>query len=111
MPLLDAHGATLADDIYLDDQVVLRKGVRIRSPQIGLAASLGLPRLPTQPHPRVVVISAGDDLMEPGQEIAEAQEFEINSWMLATAAKEAGAVAYRVHTVPESLKIKWCALT
>jgi molybdopterin molybdotransferase len=102
MPLLDAHGATLADNIYLDDQVVLRKGVRIRSPQIGLAASLGLPRLPTQPHPRVVVISAGDDLMEPGQEIAEAQEFEINSWMLATAAKEAGAVAYRVHTVPEN---------
>ena len=51
MPLLDAHGATLADDIYVDDQVVLHKGTRIRSPQIGLAASLGLSRLPTQPHP------------------------------------------------------------
>lgn len=102
MPLLDAHGATLADDISVGDQVVLRKGARIRSAQIGLAASLGLPRLPTQPHPRVVVISAGDDLVEPGQEIAYAQEFETNSWMLATAAKEAGAVAYRVHTIPEN---------
>ena len=102
MPLLDAHGATLADDISVGDQVVLRKGTRIRSAQIGLAASLGLPRLPTQPHPRVVVISAGDDLVEPGQEIAYAQEFETNSWMLATAAKEAGAVAYRVHTIPEN---------
>ena len=102
LPLLDAHGATLAEDIYLGDQVVLRKGVRIRSPQIGLAASLGLSRLPSQPHPRVVVISAGDDLVEPGQEITESQEFETNSWMLATAAKEAGAVAYRVHTIPEN---------
>ena len=100
MPLLDAHGATLAEDIYVDDQIVLHRGVRIRSPQIGLAASLGLSRLPTQPHPRVVVISAGDDLVEPGQSITATQEFETNSWMLATAAKEAGAVAYRVHTIP-----------
>ncbi len=100
MPLLDAHGATLADDIYVDDQIVLHKGARILSPQIGLAASLGLSRLPTQPHPRVVVISAGDDLVEPGQSITATEEFETNSWMLATAAKEAGAVAYRVHTIP-----------
>ena len=100
MPLLDAHGATLAEDIYVDDQIVLHRGVRIRSPQIGLAASLGLSRLPTQPHPRVVVISAGDDHVEPGQSITATQEFETNSWMLATAAKEAGAVAYRVHTIP-----------
>ena len=103
MPLLDAHGATLAANIYAGDQLVLRQGVRIRSPQIGLAASIGLARLPTQPHPRVVVISAGDDLVEPGQEImSETEEFETNSWMLATAAKEAGAVAYRVHAIPEN---------
>jgi molybdopterin molybdotransferase len=102
MPLLDAHGATLAEDIFVGDQIVLHKGARIRSPQIGLAASLGLSNLPTQPHPRVVIISAGDDLVEPGQLIAEHEEFETNSWMLATAAKEAGALAYRVHTIPEN---------
>ena len=102
MPLLDAHGATLAEDIFVEDQIVLQRGARIRSPQIGLAASLGLSRLPTQPHPRVVVISAGDDLVEPGQAIAEHEEFETNSWMLATAAREAGALAYRVHTIPEN---------
>lgn len=102
MPLLDSHGATLADDISVGDQIVLHKGARIRSPQIGLAASLGLSRLPTQPHPRVVVISAGDDLVEPGQAIADHEEFETNSWMLTTAAREAGAVAYRVHAIPEN---------
>ncbi len=103
MPLLDAHGATLAANIYAGDQLVLHQGGRIRSPQIGMAASIGLSRLPTQPHPRVVVISAGDDLVEPGQEITrDNEEFETNSWMLATAAKEAGAIAYRVHTIPEN---------
>ena len=103
MPLLDAHGATLADDISLGERIVLSKGVRIRSPQIGLAASIGLSRLPTQPHPRVVIISAGGDLVEPGQDLADDEdEYETNSWMLATAAKEAGAVTYRVHAIPEN---------
>jgi molybdopterin biosynthesis enzyme len=79
---------------------VLRQGSRIRSAQIGLAASIGLAQLPTQPHPRVVIISAGDDLIEPGQPlIGERDEFETNSWMLSTAVKEAGAVGYRVHAI------------
>ena len=103
MPLLDAHGATLADEISLGDQLVLAKGTRIRSPQIGFAASIGLSRLPTQPHPRVVIISAGGDLVEPGQDLEDDEaEYETNSWMLATAAKEAGAVSYRVHVIPEN---------
>ena len=103
MPLLDAHGATLAEDIFAGERLVLRKGSRIRSTQIGLAASIGLSRLPTQPHPRVVVISAGDDLVEPGHPlVSDEEEFETNSWLLTTAVKEAGAVGYRVHTIPEN---------
>jgi len=103
MPLLDAHGATLAEDIFAGERLVLRKGSRIRSTQIGLAASIGLARLPTQPHPRVVVISAGDDLVEPGHLLnSDEEEFETNSWMLTTAMKEAGAIAYRVHAIPEN---------
>jgi molybdopterin biosynthesis enzyme len=103
MPLLDAHGATLAEDIYAGERHVLKAGSRIRSTQIGLAASIGLNRLPTRPHPRVVVISAGDDLVEPGQRLRDSDdEFETNSWMLTTAVKEAGAMGYRVHTIPEN---------
>jgi molybdopterin biosynthesis enzyme len=103
MPLLDAHGATLAADIYAGERLVLRAGSPIRSPQIGLAASIGLNHLPTMPHPRVVVLSAGDDLVEPGQKLAtQEDEFETNSWMLATAVKEAGATAFRVHMIPEN---------
>ena len=49
MPLLDAHGATLAENIYAGERLVLKSGSRIRSTQIGLAASIGLNRLPTDP--------------------------------------------------------------
>ena len=103
MPLLDAHGATLAKDIFAGERLVLRGGTRIRSTQIGLAASIGLDRLPTLPHPRVVVISAGDDLVEPGQALEDSDdEFETNSWMLTSAVREAGANGFRVHTIPEN---------
>ena len=103
LPLLDAHGATLASDLLVDEKPVIRSGQLIDSTQIALAASLGLDRLPCRPHPRVVIISAGDDLVEPGSKLADADdEFESNSWFLTTFAREVGAHAFRVHTIPET---------
>ena len=102
MALLDAHGATLAEDIYAGDRMVLKAGSRIRSTQIGLAASIGYDHLLTRPHPRVVVLSAGPDLVEPGIELKPGEEYETNSWLLTTAVREVGAVAYRVHSIPEN---------
>ena len=101
MPLLDAHGATLASDVYAGERLVLRAGARIRATQIGLAASIGLDHLPTRPHPRVVVLSAGPDLVEPGKSLTGDEEFETNSWLLTTAVRETGAIGYRVHSIPE----------
>jgi len=101
MALLDAHGATLAADVFAGERLVLKEGSRIRSTQIGLAASIGRDHLPTRPHPRVVVLSAGPDLVEPGQTLGEDEEYETNSWLLTTAVRETGAIAYRVHTIPD----------
>jgi len=103
LPLLDSHGATLANDLLVDDHLAIKNGQQIGSTQIALAASLGLDRLPTRPHPRVVIISAGDDLVEPGSKLAkDDDEFESNSWFLTTFMREAGAHAFRVHTIPET---------
>ncbi len=103
MPLMDAHGATLALDVMSGDRTAIKAGSRIRATQIGLAASLGLDHLPTRPQPRVVVVSAGADLVEPGNPLRDGEdEYEANSWLLTTAVKEAGAVGYRVHTIPDN---------
>ena len=102
MPLLDAHGATLAIDVHAGERLVLRAGARIRATQIGLAASIGLDHLPTRPHPRVVVLSAGPDLVEPGKSLTDDEEYETNSWLLTTAVRETGAIGYRVHSIPDN---------
>jgi molybdopterin biosynthesis enzyme len=89
--------------MLVDEKVVIKNGQKIDSTQIALAASLGLDRLPCRPHPRVVIISAGDDLVEPGSKLAnDDDEYESNSWFLTTFVREAGAHAYRVHTIPET---------
>ena len=102
MSLLDAHGATLASDVHAGERLVLRAGARIRATQIGLAASIGLDHLPTRPHPRVVVLSAGPDLVEPGKLLTGDEEYETNSWLLTTAVRETGAIGYRVHSIPDN---------
>jgi molybdopterin biosynthesis enzyme len=89
LPLLDAHGATLAREIRDDSRILLPEGVRIRSTQIALAATLGLDHLPTRPQPRVVVVALSEN-----ESMTSAAA--INSWLLTTAVKEAGAIGYRV---------------
>ena len=102
LPLLDAHGATLAEDIFAGERLVLKGGSPIRSTTIGLAASIGRGHLPTRPHPRVVIISAGPDLIEPGNPITGSEEYETNSWQLTTIVREIGGVAFRVHSIPDN---------
>jgi molybdopterin biosynthesis enzyme len=102
LPLLDAHGATLAEDIFAGERLVLKSGTPIRSTTIGLSASIGRGHLPTRPHPRVVIISAGPDLIEPGNALTGSQEYETNSWQLTTIVREIGGVAFRVHSIPDN---------
>ena len=102
LPLLDAHGATLSEDIFAGERLVLKSGSPIRSTTIGLAASIGRGHLPTRPHPRVVIISAGPDLIEPGNPITGREEYETNSWQLTTIVREIGGVAFRVHSIPDN---------
>jgi molybdopterin molybdotransferase len=48
-----------------------------------------------------VVISTGSELREPGQELGHDSIYDGNSFLLAAAAREAGAIAYRVGIVPD----------
>lgn len=66
-------------------------GRRIGAPELGLLASAGYARAPVFPRPRVVVISTGDELVEPGKPLEFGQIHESNAYMLTGTLKEAGA--------------------
>ena len=82
-------------------EVVLTTGSYLGSAQIGLAAAVGRARLLVRPRPRVVVLSTGSELVEPGTPLQPGMIPDSNSMALTTACQEAGAIAYRVGIVPD----------
>ena len=97
-PELGQHIRHAGEDVKVGDRLV-SEGDLIGPRQIGLLASVGTARGASRPRPRVVVISTGDELREPGEELGRDSIYDGNSFMLAAAARAAGAIAYRVGIV------------
>lgn len=82
-------------------ETVLPVGTHLGAVQVGLAAAVGRARLIVRPRPRVVVVSTGSELVEPGEPLSPGRIADSNSPALTAAANEAGAIAYRVGIVPD----------
>jgi molybdopterin molybdotransferase len=99
-PTEGQHLRRAGADIAKGD-VVLRAGDRIDARRAGLLASIGLGRVQARPRPRVVIMSTGSELVEPGEALGRDSIYDANSYLLAAAARHAGAIAYRVSATPD----------
>lgn len=81
--------------------VVVTAGQLIDSQLIGLLAAAGRNSVVAHPHPRVVVMSVGDDLVDIGAQLRPGQSVDANGPMVAARAAESGASVYRVGPVSE----------
>jgi molybdopterin molybdotransferase len=70
---------------------VLAAGIQLGAAELGLAAALGLPRLPVFRRPRVALLSTGDELVEVGGKPGRGQIVDSNRWALLASLREAGA--------------------
>jgi molybdopterin molybdotransferase len=91
------------EDLRAGDQV-LAAGTLLGPRQVGLLAGIGRARALVRPRPRVVVISSGSELVEPGGPLGVGHIYDSNSYTLAAAARGAGAIAYRVGAVDDDPK-------
>ncbi|RAY15032.1 molybdopterin molybdenumtransferase MoeA [Actinomadura craniellae] len=94
------HIRRAGEDVHAG-QEVLPAGARLTAARIGMLAAVGRDRVRARPRPRVVVLSTGSELREPGGELAPGQIWDSNSFMLTAAVTEAGAVGYRQPTVDD----------
>ncbi|HMG29931.1 MAG TPA: gephyrin-like molybdotransferase Glp, partial [Jiangellaceae bacterium] len=94
------HLRRIGEDVQAGD-TVLTAGTFLGAAQVGLLAAVGKDRVKVRPRPRVVVISTGRELVEPGLPLALGQITDSNSYTLTASAREAGAVAFRVAPVPD----------
>ncbi|MFD9703474.1 gephyrin-like molybdotransferase Glp [Lentzea sp. NPDC059081] len=97
-----ANIRTAGDDVGKGDPVLVA-GTVLRPSTVGLASALGLAELPVRRRPRVLVLSTGSELVEPGTPLLPGQIYESNGMMLASAVREAGAEAVRLRFVPDDV--------
>jgi molybdopterin molybdotransferase len=95
------HVRPAGDDVSVGDLLVT-EGTVLGPRQVGLLANVGRATVLARPRPRVVVLSTGSELRDPGQELGHDSIYDGNSFMLAAAVLQAGAVPHRVGIVPDA---------
>jgi molybdopterin molybdotransferase len=85
-----------------EGDLMLRAGTEVGTPEIALAATQGYGELPVYRRPKVVVLSTGSELVEPGtRDLSPGEIFDSNSFALLAQALEAGADARRLYAASD----------
>ncbi|WP_369132844.1 gephyrin-like molybdotransferase Glp [Modestobacter sp. I12A-02662] len=101
-PAVGTHLRHTGEDIRTG-QLALPAGTPLGAAQLGLAAAVGHAAVPVRRRPRVLVLSTGSELVEPGRPLLPGQIYESNSVLLAAAVTDAGGEARTLHFVPDDV--------
>lgn len=93
-----AYVRRTGDDVQPGD-VAVRAGTIIGPAQVGLLAAVGRERVLVHPRPRLSVISVGGELVDISRTPGNGQVYDVNSYALAAAGRDAGAEVNRVGIV------------
>lgn len=85
----------VGDDIQPGD-VAVSAGAVISPAQVGLLAAVGRSKVLVHPRPRMSVVSIGAELVDVDREPGLGQVYDVNSYALAAAGRDAGAEVHRV---------------
>lgn len=90
-----AYVRRAGDDVQPGD-VAVRAGAIIGAAQVGLLAAVGRERVLVHPRPRLSVMSVGGELVDVSRTPGNGQVYDVNSYALAAAGRDAGAEVNRV---------------
>src|ERR687894_2644592 len=80
-----------------EGDVILKRGTEIGAPEIALAATQGYGGLPVYRRPKVIVLSTGTELVDPGaRDLSPGEIYDSNSFAVIAQARELGAEARRI---------------
>jgi molybdopterin molybdotransferase len=82
-------------------QTLVPQGRRLAAPELGMLSTSGHASVPVYPRPRVVVLSTGDELVDPGRPASFGKIPDSNSYTMYGALREVGAVPYLAGIIPD----------
>lgn len=80
---------------------ILKKGQTLSSREIGVLAALGLAKVEVYKRPKVVIISTGPEIVEPGKPLLSGKIYDINAHTLSAAVLECGGQPLNLGIVPD----------
>jgi molybdopterin molybdotransferase len=92
-----------AGEDITDGSVILPAGTRLRSQELGLAASVGLAELPVRRKLRVAVFFTGDELTMPGEPLGPGAIYNSNRFTLRALLENLGCEISDFGIVPDTL--------
>ena len=98
-----AYVRRTGDDVQPGD-VAVRSGTVIGAAQVGLLAAVGRERVLVHPPPRLSVMAVGGELVDISRTPGNGQVYDVNSYALAAAGRDAGAEVNRVGIVSNNPK-------
>jgi molybdopterin molybdotransferase len=81
--------------------LLLQTGTLLRPPEIAVAASAGMARVRVSSQPAVMIVSTGDELIEPGDPIADYQVRRSNAYAVAATLRRRGFARVGDDHVPD----------
>ena len=97
------------EDVQPGD-VVLARGAELSPPALGVLASVGRTDVPCARRPRVAILATGDELTEPGSDLAPGAIWSSNPIALAGQVVRAGGVVERTLSVPDDAEATRAAI-
>jgi len=85
--------------------LLLESGTLLRAPEIAVAASAGMARVRVSSQPAIMIVSTGDELIEPGEPIAEYQVRRSNAYAVAAALRRRGFARAGDDHVPDDAAV------
>ena len=84
-------------------QMVVAAGERLNSSRIGALAALGLSLVTVYARPHVAIVSTGNEIVEPGQELKPGQIYDINRFTISAVVAENGGIPVSQPPAPDTL--------
>jgi molybdopterin molybdotransferase len=84
-------------------QIVVGAGDTLNSSRIGALAATGLSSVSVYVRPRVAILSTGNEIVEPGQDLKPGQIYDINRFTISAVVSDNGGVPVPYPPAPDTL--------
>ena len=89
-PVAPGDGMVLKGEDLKKDSLFLKKGRKIKPQDVGALAAVGINRIKVLEKPKVAILSTGDEIVSPEEEVSFGKIRDINTYTLSAMAEELG---------------------